>query len=61
MAIKLVTKGKHYQGLSTDEKPIDPLPPEGSTFHAIDTGEEYIFYNGTWERDLRLITAFRAV
>ena len=61
MTVKIIINPKRYQGLSTDEKPIDPVPPEGSTFYAIDTGEEYIFYNGTWERDLRLITAIRAV
>ena len=26
---------------------------EGSKAHVIDTGEEYIFHDGTWELDLR--------
>jgi hypothetical protein len=59
MAVKMVATINRYQGLSTDALPESP--PEGSTFHAIDTGEEYIYYDGTWEQDLRLITALKAV
>jgi hypothetical protein len=51
--------GKRLQGLSTDDKPMDVS--DGSTFHAIDTGEEYIFHDGMWEKDLRLIAALGAV
>ena len=59
MTIKLVTTAQRFQGLSTDEKPASP--PEGSTLHIIDTGEEYIYHDGTWEDDLRMIAAMRAV
>jgi len=59
MAITLVTTIQRFQGLSTDTKPESP--PEGSTLHVIDSGEEYVFYDGTWEQDLRMITALGAV
>jgi len=59
MSVKLVTTIQRFQGLSTDDKPT--TPPEGSTYHAIDTGEEYVFFDGTWEQDLRRIAALRAV
>jgi len=56
MAIKKIATIQTFQGLSTDDKPTSP--PEGSTYHAVDTGEQYIFYDGMWELDLRLTTAF---
>jgi hypothetical protein len=59
MTAKLIATIQNYQGLSTDTKPT--APPEGSTYHVIDTGEEYVFYDGTWEPDLRRIAALRAV
>jgi len=55
MTVKLIATIKCFQGLSSDVKPTDP--PEGSTYHIIDTGEQYIFYDGSWEIDLRLIYA----
>jgi hypothetical protein len=57
MTTKLVAVIQRFQGLSTDDKPCNP--PEGSTFHAIDTGQEWIFYDGGWELDQRLISAIR--
>jgi len=51
MAVKLETNIQRFNGLSSDSKPESP--PEGSTFHVIDTGEKYIFHNDTWEEDLR--------
>jgi len=59
MAVRLVTAKQVFIGLSTDTKPSSP--PEGSTYHVLDTGEEYIFYNDTWEQDLRRIYASRSV
>jgi len=52
---------KRWQALSSDEypDPDDNDIPEGSTLHIIDTGEEYVYFNGTWERDLRMITAIK--
>jgi len=52
MTVKLETKIFRWTGLSSDVKPSSGVP-EGSTFHAIDTGEEYIYHNGMWENDLR--------
>ena len=52
MAIKLETKRNRWNGISSDIKPSSGVP-EGSTFHYIDTGEEFIFHNDMWEDDLR--------
>jgi hypothetical protein len=40
-----------WHGLSSDEKPFEV--PEGTTFHVVDTGEVYVFFNDAWEIDLR--------
>lgn len=55
MAVKLISNVNRWDGISSDEKPS--TAPEGSTFHVVDTGEQYIWHNGTWELDLRLSTA----
>lgn len=34
---------------------------EGTTFHAVDTGAVYIYHNGGWVEDLRLIYALKHV
>jgi len=60
MTVKMMATIKRWQGLSTDTKPSTDVP-EGSTFHAIDTGEEYVYYDGAWEQDIRMIAALRAV
>jgi len=59
MAVSLIATIQRFQGLAADTKPT--APPEGSTYHAVDTGEEYVYYDGTWVQDLRLIAAMRAV
>jgi hypothetical protein len=59
MAVKLVTNIHRFQCLSSDVKPLDP--PEGSTLHIVDTGEEYIFFDGMWIYDLRLSNAINLV
>ena len=59
MAVKLVATIQNFQGLSSDIKPTSP--PEGSTYHMVDTGEQYIFYDGSWEIDLRLTYALSTV
>jgi len=59
MTVTIIGSMQRFQGLSTDSKPT--APPEGSEFHAIDTGEQYIYHAGMWEQDLRLIYALRAV
>ena len=48
---------QNYQGLSTEDKPANPA--EGATYHAVDTGDEYIFCNDAWVLDLRMSAAFR--
>ena len=58
MATKKVATVQRWQGLSTDAKPSTDVP-EGSTFHAVDTGAQYVYYDGTWEEDLRQIYALR--
>jgi hypothetical protein len=55
MTVYLATTIQRFQGLSTDDKPSTPA--EGSTFHAVDTGEQYIFHNNMWEPDLRMAKA----
>ena len=47
---------RQWLGLSSDAKPETGVP-EGSTFHSIDTGEEYIYHDGMWEDDVRLKNA----
>ncbi|MBW2632344.1 MAG: hypothetical protein JRC90_11435 [Deltaproteobacteria bacterium] len=60
MAIKLMTTIHRWNGVSSDIKPVSGTA-EGSTFHYIDTGEEFIFTNGMWEDDLRLRNALKEV
>ncbi len=59
MAVILVSTIQRFQAMSADTWPSNP--PEGSCLHVIDTGEEYVFHDGTWEQDLRSITAMTAV
>lgn len=59
MATTIIGTIQRFQGLSTDAKP--DAPPEGSTYHAVDTGKMYIYYNGTWEQDIRIETALAGV
>ena len=55
MAVKLITTHRVYIGLSTDTKLTNP--PAGSTFHAYNTGEQFVFDGSDWQDDLRLIYA----
>ncbi len=62
MTLSMVATIQRFLALSSDELPnseSDNPPPEGSTVHLIDTGEEYIYFCGTWERDKRTITAIK--
>jgi len=52
MAIKFVATIHRWDGISSDIKPSSGVP-EGSTFHYVDTGEEFIYHNGMWEDDIR--------
>ena len=60
MAIKLMTTIQRWNGQSGDMVTITDAA-EGSTFHAVDTGETYIYHNGGWVKDLRLIYALTFV
>lgn len=46
----------HFVGSSGDVKPTTGCGA-GSKFTELDTGASYIWNNGTWELDLRLIYA----
>ena len=47
-AVDIVTND--YIGLSSDSKPENVA--EGSTFHAVDTGEHWVYHDLMWEMDL---------
>ena len=49
-----------YNGQSGDMVNIADAP-EGSTFHAVDTGAKYIFHDRGWAEDLRDIYALASV
>ena len=55
--IKGITKD--YIGLSSDSKPMNVL--EGSTYHAVDTGEHWIFHDFMWEIDYTYVWAIQVV
>lgn len=55
MTVRKQASIERWNGHSSDEKPT--TAPEGSEFHAVDTGEEFIFHNGMWVQDLRRINA----
>lgn len=48
----------HWLVTSDEDK---PTAASGSTLHVVDTGEEYIYFNGGWQQDLRRIYALRNV
>ena len=60
MSVMFETTIKKWNGHSSDSKPSESVP-EGSTFHAVDTGAIYIYHNGMWVEDLRIIYALRAI
>lgn len=57
------SKINEYVGLSTQDKPITVAGgqtiPSGSTYHDVDTGDEWIFYSNQWVLDLRKARAFK--
>lgn len=52
------TKNDDFLCLSGDVKPTTGIGT-GTHITEIDTGASYIWYNGTWEDDLRLIYAIK--
>jgi hypothetical protein len=53
----------HYVGLSTEDKPLSvsggQTIPDGSTYHAIDTGDEWLFLGQQWVPDIRKARAIK--
>ncbi len=60
MTVCLETTIQRWNGQSGDMVTITDAQ-EGSTFHAVDTGAKYIFHDGGWAEDLRLIYALTHV
>ena len=56
MTVCLETTIQKWNGQDGDQVTITDAP-EGSTFHAVDTGAKYIYHNDGWVEDLRLIYA----
>ena len=46
-----------YIGLSSDSKPENVA--EGSTYHAVDTGEHWIYHDLMWEIDYTIARAMQ--
>jgi len=57
MTVCLEATKQRWNGAASDAKPT--AAPEGSEFHAVDTGEEFIYHNGMWIQDLRKINAIK--
>jgi len=60
MAVIRETIIKKWNCVSSDTRPTEDVT-EGSKVHYIDTGEKYIYHDGTWEPDRSLIYAFNAI
>jgi hypothetical protein len=60
MTVCLETTIQRWNGQEGDQVTIEDAQ-EGSTFHAVDTGAKYIYHNGGWVEDLRLIYALQHV
>ena len=52
MAKKSVA-AREYTTISSAGFPESTRIGNGSTLHFVDTGEEYVFFNGMWEQDFR--------
>lgn len=52
---------KRWQGPEGEQLLITEDVPEGSTYHALDTGAHYVFHDGGWVEDLSLIYALTHV
>jgi hypothetical protein len=58
MTVRLETTIQKWNGQEGDQVTIDN-PSEGSRFHAVDTGAQYIYHDGGWAEDLRIIYALQ--
>lgn len=52
--------GNKWQGQEGDQMTIEDVE-EGATFHAVDTGAQYVYHDGGWAPDRRLIYAQQQV
>lgn len=52
--------GNKWQGQDGEQVTLENVD-EGTTFHAVDTGAQYVYHNGGWAEDLRLIYASQHV
>jgi hypothetical protein len=59
MAMVAATSDQRYQGLSSDEWPTGAS--NGAMLHIVDTGEQFVFHDGQWFIDLRVIYPYKAL
>lgn len=59
MAKQLISGDRKWLCLSSDPLETDNVDA-GSEMHIVDTGEQYIFFDGAWVPDLRSIYARKA-
>jgi hypothetical protein len=55
MSVEQEVSPKTYHGMSTENKPA--VSTAGSVYHCVDTGEQWLYYEGMWVHDLRLTYA----
>ena len=59
MAKQLISSDRQWMCLSSD--PLETAQVEnGEGMHIVDTGEQYVFFDGMWVPDRRLIYAVKA-
>lgn len=60
MAVEKIATISNFQGVTADIFTVwDDEPPAGSTFHAVDTGDEFVRYADGWVLDLRKAAAIK--
>jgi hypothetical protein len=60
MTVRIVTKIHNYVGQSVDTKPTTGVEA-GSTFHELDTGDDYVFSGVSWVIDTGATTTTAGV
>ena len=55
MAAEFVSTIQRWIGLEADTKPT--ATRAGSTFHELDTGKKYIWFNNDWVQDVSMVYA----
>jgi len=59
MTVCLETTIQRWNGAEGEQMTIEDDVKEGSTFHAVDTGAQYVYHDGGWAEDRRLIYALQ--